>query len=101
MKPRLLAGRFAVALVTLSILGVSAAAWAQATTEGNIRGYVKDEQGAILPGVTIVATSPTVAGARTAVSDAEGSYRLLNMPPADYTVTAELQGFSKFSRPNV
>lgn len=89
-----------LAALAASTLSVSSA-WAQATAEGNIRGYVKDEQGGVLPGVAITAASPAVPGARTAVSDAEGFYRLLNLPPAEYTVTGELSGFSRFARPNI
>ena len=72
-----------------------------AQTEGSIRGYVRDEQGGALPGVTMTVTSADVAKPRVAVSDQEGYYRLLNVPPGDYTVTAELAGFSKIVRPNV
>ena len=74
---------------------------ASAQTAGTLRGYIKDDQGAALPGVTVSATSTSVARVHTAVSDTEGFYRLIDLPPADYTVTAELQGFSKFARPNV
>jgi hypothetical protein len=49
---------------------------------------------AVLPGTTIVASSPTVAGIRTTVSDAQGDYRLTDLPPGEYTITGELQGFS-------
>lgn len=72
-----------------------------AQTEGSIRGYVRDEQGGALPGVTMTVTSADTAKPRVAVSDQEGYYRLLNVPPGDYTVTAELAGFSKLVRPNV
>ncbi len=75
---------------------------ASAPTAGTLRGYIKDDQGAALPGVTVSAASTSVAGVHTAVSDTEGFYRLIDLPPADlHTVTAELQGFSKFARPNV
>ena len=53
------------------------------------------------PDVTITATSPTVTGARTAVSDDQGAYRLLDLPPGEYIVAAERQGFSKVSRTGV
>ena len=53
-------------------------------TEGSIRGYLRDEQGAVLPGVSIEATSPNVGGTYTAVTDQDGHYRLLNLPPGTY-----------------
>ena len=81
-------------LVTLSIPAVLAAQ----TTQGGLRGYVKDPSGALLPGVIVTATSPDLIRPVTATTDAEGYYRLLNLPPGTYTVTAELQGFSTFRR---
>jgi hypothetical protein len=52
---------------------------AQVTADGSIRGTVRDEQGAVLPGVAITATSPTAPRPVVAVSDADGTYRLLNL----------------------
>ena len=71
------------------------------TTEGSIRGFVRDEQGGALPGVTVTVTSASITTPKVAVSDTEGFYRLLNLLPAEYTMTAELQGFAKFARPNL
>ena len=79
----------------------TSAAHAQIVSEGSIRGVVKDAQGAVLPGVTITASSPTVAGLRTTVSDAQGDFRLTDLPPGEYTITGELQGFSKISRAGI
>src|SRR5258708_7728638 len=79
----------------------SHAAFAQTSANGSIRGYIRDPQEAVLPGTTITATSPTVPTIFTAVSDKEGYYRLLELPPGEYTFTAELQGFARFARPQV
>ncbi len=73
---------FTVALV----LAVSAVAFAQ-TGAGSIRGYVKDEQGGILPGVTVTATSPDALSPASAVTGSDGYYRLINLPPGTYAVT--------------
>ena len=86
--------------VVLLLVGTAAGAIAQ-TTEGSIRGYVRDAQGGALPGVTLTVSSPTITTPKVAVSDAEGFYRLLNILPAEYTLTAELQGFARFARPNL
>ncbi len=64
--------------------------------DGVVAGYVKDETGAVLPGVTVTTTSPAMIGSRTAVTDAQGAYRLTNLPPGEYVLTAELQGFTTF-----
>lgn len=92
--------RLMVVAAALALLAPGLAA-AQSASEGAVRGYVRDEQGAAIPGVTVVATSPTVAGNREAVSDGEGFYRLTNLPPGEYTLTAELPGFSRFERPGI
>ena len=73
------------------------AAFAQ-TGAGGFRGTVKDEQGGALPGVTVTATSPEARVPAEAVTDGEGNYRLLNLPPGTYTMTAELSGFSVYKR---
>jgi hypothetical protein len=81
-------------LMALACVCVSAWAHAQ-TSEGGLRGYVRDEQGGALPGVTITATSPDAIAPASAVTDKEGYYRLINLKPGAYTITAEVQGFSK------
>src|SRR5688500_6252397 len=71
------------------------------TGDGSIRGYVKDEQGAVLPGVTVTAHSPALLSPVTSVTDVGGYYRLLNLPPGTYAVTAELTGFSSWRREGI
>jgi hypothetical protein len=61
---------------------------------GGLEGIVKDNTGAVLPGVAIEATSPTSLGALTAVTDAAGYFRLSALLPGEYTVTATLSGFT-------
>ncbi len=80
------------------VIGMEAAA---AQTGGSLRGYVKDEQGAVLPGVTVTATSPDVIKPAVGTTDAEGYYRLVGLPPATYTITAELSGFSVYKREGI
>src|SRR5438105_12765669 len=70
-------------------------AWAQAGTLGNIIGKAADQTGAVLPGVTVTATSPALQVPNiTGVTDAEGNYRLRDLPaPGTYRVVFELPGF--------
>jgi len=84
--------------VGLLLLTCAAAETLAQATEGSIRGYLRDEQGAVLPGVSVTATSPTVGGTYTTVTDQDGHYRLLNLPPGTYALTATLSGFSKALR---
>jgi Carboxypeptidase regulatory-like domain/TonB dependent receptor len=92
---RLLLACFA-ACVLLAVSSASAQ-----TGDGSLRGYVKDEQGAILPGVTVTATSPALLTPVSSVSDSGGYYRLLNLPPGTYAVTAELSGFASWRREGI
>src|SRR5688500_7438887 len=64
-----------------------------------ITGVVRDTSGAVLPGVTVEAASPAlIEKVRSAVTDAEGLYRLVDLRPGEYTVTFTLPGFNTFVR---
>ena len=69
--------------------------------DGSLRGTVKDEQGGAIPGVTVTATSPALINPAVAVTESDGTYRLVNLPPGTYTVQAELPGFTTFRREGV
>ena len=72
-------------------------AFAQSTT-GTITGRAQDSSGAMLPGVTVSITSPAmIGGARTAVTDALGSFRFGQLPPGVYTVVFDLTSFRKLT----
>jgi Carboxypeptidase regulatory-like domain len=86
-------------LVVLSVLAPIPAA-AQ-TDMGGLRGYVKDEQGGALPGVTVTATGPQILAPVVAVTDDGGYYRLLNLPPGTITLTVELAGFAPYRREGI
>jgi hypothetical protein len=87
------------ALIFLLALSVAGIAIAQ---DGSLRGYVTDDTGAFLPGVTVTAASSVlIGGSRTAVTDQTGYYRLINLPPGDYSVTAELSSFATYRREGI
>ncbi len=69
--------------------------------DGGLRGAVKDSQGGALPGVSITARSPDVISPATTVTDESGNYRLVNLPPGTYTISAELSGFAGFKREGI
>jgi outer membrane receptor protein involved in Fe transport len=74
---------------------VAAATASAQTSTGGLRGFVKDDTGAVLVGVTVEAASPVrIGGAAVDVTDAQGLYRLENLPPGTYTLVYSLQGFS-------
>src|SRR5262245_5505215 len=89
----------AASLLVLSVL-VSDLASAQ-PGDGSLRGYVKDEQGGVLPGVTVTGTSPALQAPVAGVTDSTGYYRLNNLPPVTFTVIAELTGFSTTRREGI
>jgi Carboxypeptidase regulatory-like domain len=67
-----------------------------------IAGTVRDSSGAVLPGVTVEATSPAlIEKVRSAVSDGTGQYRIEDLRPGIYAVTYTLQGFSTFKREGI
>jgi hypothetical protein len=71
---------------------------AQSVT-GTVTGTVKDEQGGVLPGVSVTLTGKT--GSRTAVTDADGAYRFAGLDPGTYSVAAEMSGFRSKRQDNV
>src|SRR6266508_396618 len=68
---------------------------------GSIEGLVKDSSGAVLPGVTVEARSPSMVGVNSAVSDTSGVYRFPSLPPGRYELTARLQGFTSAKAANI
>jgi len=87
---------FVLALLTAIATARAASAQIQG---GSISGTVKDEQGGVLPGVTV--TAQGVDATQTFVTEATGEYRFLNLAPGPYKVTAALQGFTTMVRDNV
>src|SRR5258707_565847 len=76
--------------------------WAQSTTTGAIAGIVKDTSGAVLPGVTVEASSPAlIEKTRSVATDAQGNYKITDLRPGTYTVTISLTGFSTLKRQGV
>jgi hypothetical protein len=61
---------------------------AQIANEGSVRGVVRDAEGGVLPGVTVTAVSQTLPGTHINVSESDGEYRLLNLPPGVFDVVA-------------
>ena len=68
---------------------------------GVIRGTLTDMAGAPLPGANIVATSPGLMGSVSAATDASGVYRLVNLPPGTYALTATMPGFKTVKKTGV
>ena len=88
--------RARIGALVVVVFVVATFVWATAGGAPNriaasLAGTINDASGAVLPGVTVEAKGPMTA---TAVTDARGSFRIVNLVPGDYTVTATLAGFS-------
>lgn len=69
---------------------------------GTLAGVVRDSQGAVLPGVTVTASSAAlIGGSRTTPTGEAGNYQITGLPPGTYVVTFELSGFSALKREDV
>src|SRR3954468_11842792 len=92
----------AVALSFAVLLPMSAAAQGGgASNTGTIQGRVVDSSGAILPGVNVTATSPSMIGTQTQVTNENGTYRFPAVPPGTYEITFELAGFNTVKRSGI
>jgi hypothetical protein len=85
-------------IVLTSVALMPATAFAQAS----IVGTVRDASGAVLPGVTVEATSPAlIEKARSVVSNGVGQYSIQDLRPGTYSVSFTLQGFSPVKRDGI
>src|SRR6267142_701103 len=89
-----------VRILVLIVMGLGAAEEARA--QSAIAGVVRDSSGALLPGVTVEASSPAlIEGTRSASTDNAGSYRIVDLRPGEYTVTFTLTGFRSVKRDGI
>ena len=85
------ASRLVTVLACLMLLPVVASA----QSSSSIAGVAKDTSGAVLPGVTVEASSPSlIEKTRTAVTDGAGQYKIVNLVPGVYAVSFSLTGFN-------
>jgi hypothetical protein len=94
--------RVAAVLSTLmSLTFVARVGTAQTGTSG-LAGVVRDDSGAVLPGVTVEASSPAlIERVRTVVTDGEGQYKIVSLPPGTYAVTFTLPSFATVKRDGI
>ena len=80
------------------LLGTAGASFAQAVLTGTVR----DSSGAVLPGVTVeAASSALIEKVRSVVTDGTGQYRIIDLRPGTYTLTATLPGFVTVRREEI
>jgi hypothetical protein len=91
--------RWQRAAAVLTALGCLALVPSLAHAQSAIGGTVKDTSGAVMPGVTVEAASPVlIEKTKTAVTDAEGNFKIVDLRPGTYTLTFTLEGFSTVKR---
>src|SRR5438270_12335736 len=73
---------------------------AQGSQSGTLRGVVKDVQGLVASGVIVTVSSPSLQGSRMATTGQDGAYALRALPPGQYTIKFERNGFATIS-PNL
>ena len=89
------------ALLAACIPVLASAQGGGASSTGTIQGRVTDSSGAVLPGVSVTASSPSMIGTQTQVSNENGSYRFPAVPPGIYVLTFELPGFNSVKRDGI
>ena len=92
----LLTKTFQLSSLLLVILTFTSVAFGQAqSAAADLQGTVKDATGAVVPNATVTARNPATNLSRTATSNDEGFYRIVNLSPGDYELTVEAANFKK------
>jgi hypothetical protein len=91
--------RFVVGLCVVSL--IAAVPTSAQDFRGRINGTVTDNTGAVLPGVTVTATSPALIQPQVQVTGEHGDFRFLALPPGVYEVAFELTGFQSVKREGI
>jgi hypothetical protein len=85
-----------VVLLVLSLWTITASGQADVAS-ATLRGTITDQQGAVIMGATVTATSLDKGLKRTATTGAEGTFQIALLPPGSYKLEIEARGFSKVS----
>ena len=92
--------RLVFALLVLTVFATTASAQSQITT-GVIQGTVTDPTGATVPGVTVEARNLETNLSRTIVTEGDGRFVFLQLPPGNYKLTFTLSGFATLVQENL
>jgi hypothetical protein len=92
--------RLTVYCLCITLLSIAAPTFAQ-DFRGRINGTVTDNTGAVLPGVTVTASSPALIQPQVQTTGVDGVYRFIALPPGVYEVSFELSGFQNIKREGV
>jgi len=87
-------------LLSVCLLLLAAPAFSQ-SFYGSVVGVVKDAQGGILPGASVVLINVATSDRRDAVTADDGAFRFVNLVPGPYRLEVELSGFQRFVREGI
>ncbi|MGC2270814.1 MAG: carboxypeptidase-like regulatory domain-containing protein, partial [Candidatus Sulfotelmatobacter sp.] len=90
----------ALALLAAFFLILQTLSFAQSATT-SLRGEISDSKGLVIPGASVTLSNAATGFSRTVKTDGQGIYQLLEVPPANYVVTVEAQGFAQLKRENI
>src|SRR5688572_14746403 len=91
-----------VTVACLVLVGLIVLTPSVALAQATITGIVKDTSGAVLPGVIVEASSPAlIEKVRTATTDADGQYRIIDLRGGTYSLSFSLPGFSTVRRADI
>src|SRR5688572_13542702 len=89
--------RHALLILSCAAVSVPVPAWpgqTVGTATGSVVGTVKGATKAVLAGVEVVISGAPLMGPRRATTNADGEYRVVALPPGDYTVSFSLSDFA-------
>jgi outer membrane receptor protein involved in Fe transport len=86
--------------ITILLLASGIFAQSQSTT-GNIEGRVVDQNGAVVPNSNVSATNQDTGYGKTVLTDGDGNYLIVLLPPGNYKLTATAKGFQNAEYKNV
>src|SRR3954467_9858266 len=99
---RCLSAFIRLTLLCLATLICASVAFAQAQSNAaDLRGFVRDPQGASVQNAAVTARNPATNTSRTATTNEDGLYQIVNLPPGDYEVTVEATNFKRAVIPAV
>jgi hypothetical protein len=84
-----------ISLLALLLVSANMALGQAQSNAADLQGTVKDTTGAVVPNATVTVRNPATNSSRTATSNDEGFYRIINITPGDYEVTVEAPNFKK------
>lgn len=90
--------KMSIRILVVGLAAISCLGTARAQSQSNaadLQGTVRDPNSAAVPGATVTARNLATNVSRTAKSNDEGVYQILGLPPGNYEITAEAQGFSR------